>query len=499
MAAPRSLRLELVATLAVVLMMAAVSLSLATELLGGRRHATQQRQRLAEHAQGLAVIAGPLLRTDGSAHGAQVEQVLRPSLGVLGITTIEIHRASDPTPVRLVQLGLPADVPPIALQDGAAARTTADTPDGRVIVDEPIRRFRAGGSTTAPLVLRLVASPAPWTRASDWTEIAILALGIGAVLLLLGFVLVDVQVLRPLRAVQRGVEEVGRGNLQTHVPTEGPREFKQLGDAFNQMTQSLRAQLEQIEAQRARLVRSEQLATVGRIAAGTAHEIGNPLAAILGYVELLLDPRADPPLTGQSRQLLERTQTQLERIQKTIGQLVDYSRPSRGQARPVDVHDAVQRLLALLRHDPRARDADLQVEGDERRAFADPALLDQIVHNLVLNACRATAESDEGARVVVRITGDDDTTVIDIADDGPGVAQDARPHLFEPFFTTAKAGEGTGLGLAVSQGLAESMGGELTLHAARDDEGLGGAVFRLSLPARTAARPDDERAPSADT
>jgi signal transduction histidine kinase len=489
-AAPRSLRLELVATLAVVLMMAAVSLSLATELLGGRRHAAQQRARLAEHAQGLAVIAGPVLHTGGSAHGAQVEQVLRPSLGTLGITTIEIHRAHGDASGRLLQLGLPADGPELALRDGMIVRSVRETADGQVVVDEPIRAFAAGGGASTPLVLRIIARPAPWTREGDWTEIAILALGVGGVLLLLGFVLVDVQVLRPLRAVQRGVEEVGRGNLETRVPTDGPREFHQLGDAFNAMTASLRAQLEQIEAQRARLVRSEQLATVGRIAAGTAHEIGNPLAAILGYVELLLDPRTDPPLTGQPRELLERTRTQLTRIQTTIGQLLDYSRPSKGHFRRLDVADAVRRLLALLRHDPRATTAELtvRVRGDEPvEAYADAALLDQIVQNLVVNACRAASDAEGGPRVVVELSCQDDVTIVDVADNGPGVGDDNRERLFEPFFTTAKAGEGTGLGLAVSQGLAEGMDGTLELRHDRHEEGLGGAVFRLTLPRRTPA------------
>lgn len=486
----RSLRLELVATLAVVIMMAAVSLSLATELLGRRRHESLQLDRLAEHAEGLGVIVGPTLGSaaPGAAHNTQVEQVLRPSLGTMGIASIAIYRVDAERSDQLVELGLPVDAPPPPPAADPSTRGHQATPDGRFVIDEPLRTFgREPGR--AHLVLRLVARPSAWTRASDWSDIAILTGGIGAVLLLLGFVLVDVQVLRPLRAVQRGVQRVAAGDLATTVPSDGPREFRDLADAFNQMTGSLRDKVEQIEAQRERLVRTEQLATVGRIAAGTAHEVGNPLAAILGYVELLLDPRTDPPMPESQRVLLERAQTQLLRIQTTIRQLLDFSRPTQKHAGPIDVKVAAEHLLTLLRHDPRCADVSMTVVAEaDVVATADPALFDQIVQNLVINAARAARAGTASARVIVRAQRGESEVIVDVEDSGPGVPGDAEARLFEPFFTTAKAGEGTGLGLAVSQGLAESMDGTLELHAAQGGA-LGGAVFRLRLAAAIAGAP----------
>lgn len=485
MAAPRrSLRLELVATLAVVIMMAAVSLSLATELLGRRRHEKLQLDRLGEHAEGLGVLVGPTLggTAPGAVHTTQVEQVLRPSLGTFGITTIAIFRVDEQNAELLVELGLPLDVPPPLPVAAPAPENRATTADGRFVIDEPLRTFARKKSGVAHLVLRLVAQPSAWTRASDWSDIAILTGGIGAVLLLLGFVLVDVQVLRPLRAVQRGVQRLAAGDLETTVPSDGPREFRDLADAFNAMTGSLRDKVAQIEAQRERIARNEQLATVGRIAAGTAHEVGNPLAAILGYVELLLDPRNDPPLPEAQRVLLERARTQLLRIQTTIRQLLDFSRPTQKTAEHVDLRVAVERLLTLLRHDPRCKDVQMQVEADERVvAVADPALFDQIVQNLVVNACRAARGGAGMDRVVVRTHREGERAIVEVEDSGAGVPSHARDRLFEPFFTTAKAGEGTGLGLAVSLGLAESMDGDLELYAARGGP-LGGAIFRLRLP-----------------
>ncbi len=484
---PRSLRLELIATLTVVLMMAVVSLSLATELLGRHRHQAQQHARLVEHTRGLAAIVAPLLEPGSPAlREGPVEQVLRPSVGSMGIEAIEVHRhdrtreRSD----RLVSVGLaPPLPPPHADADGRIQAAE----DGRWVVDHAVPVFGPDRRRVA-LVLRVVAYPSPWTRLADWTTTLVLAGGVGLVLLVLGGVLLEVQVLRPLRAVRQAADEVASGRLDAEVPADGPAEFSALADAFNRMTTSLRTQLERNAAQRVSLIRAEQLASVGRLSAGVAHEVGNPLAAILGYVELLLDPRSDPALPEDQRSLLERSRTQLQRIQSIVGQLLDYSRAPSGAAEVLSPVETTERLLALLRHDPRCRDVALTVQGrGSEAASVDPAHFDQVLQNLIVNACRAANDGQGPPAVTVRIDAHDDVITLEVQDTGPGVPDEVRPRLFEPFFTTAAAGEGTGLGLAIAHGLVEGMAGTLvclpTEARAALAPGAGpGAVFVVTLP-----------------
>lgn len=494
---PRSLRLELVATLTIVLMMAVVSLSLAAELLGRQRHEQQQRDRLADHTRSLAAIVEPLLDpgAPASVRGGPIEQVLRGSVGSMGIEAIEIHRRDRQrdrsTP--LLSLGL---APPLDPPAEAASGEAEAGPDGRLVVDRALRIFGPDRHRHT-VVLRVVARPSSWTRLGDWSTTLLLAGGVGLVLLVLGGVLLEVQVLRPLAAVRAAADRVADGQLDAEVPHEGPAEFAALATAFNRMTASLHTLIERNAAQRESLVRAQQLASVGRLSAGVAHEVGNPLAAILGYVDLLLDPRQDSGLDDDQRALLSRTKTQLERISSIVGQLLDYSRPPKGTQSSVPVLDATKRLVALLRHDPRCQSVELRVEGDEEAvAWVDPARLDQVVQNLLVNACRAARQGDDDPCVSLTVTlhregedeGESRRVMIDIADNGPGVPEPLRAQIFEPFFTTADTGEGTGLGLAIAQGLVEADGGTLSLH---DSPGEG-ATFRITLATTGAVAADEE-------
>ncbi|HWB81407.1 MAG TPA: HAMP domain-containing sensor histidine kinase [Nannocystaceae bacterium] len=487
----RSLRVELAAALALVIMLAVVSLSLAGEWLARRRHESLELERLRDHTRGLALVVGPVLAQGGpAAERAEVEQVLRPSIGTSGIASIQLwRRKPDGTLEQVVTLGLatPEAAPPPRFDE--LEGTTFEHGDW-IAVDRPLRAF--GPEAAHPKVLlRVSARRGVWTTTADWREITLLALGIGAVSFVLGVGLLEVQVLRPLAQLEGGVRDVAAGNLQARVAEDGPGELQAFAGAFNDMTAKLAARVQEIEAQRGELARAEQLASLGRIAAGTAHEVGNPLATILGYVELLLDPRHDPALDQQSREMLARVREQILRIQKLVTQLLEYSRPAQSTIAKLALRDVCERMVALLRHDPRCADVELRVVGDGE-ALADAVLLDQVLQNLVLNAARA-AKAEAGAAIVeLRTRVHDDEVTIDVHDTGAGVPDSLRPRLFEPFFTTAKAGEGTGLGLAISAGLVERMGGRLTCLPSGEiaplvASGSPGAVFRVTLRAANPA------------
>jgi two-component system, NtrC family, sensor kinase len=463
-------------------MMAVVSLSLAGEMLAQRRHIGQEEQRLRDHAAGLAIVLAPLLGGSTAGERAEIEQLLRPSIGSLGIVGIEVHRFVGDETATIVALGLAGDVPaarPLADVDGEVAST-----NGWLVVDRPIRTF--GPEATRPrLVLRLLARSSPWTTLADWRETVLLALGVGLVSFVLGVLLLELQVLRPLARLRARTAEIGGGQLDARADLDGPAEVRALAVAFNEMTDKLAARADEVAAQRAELVRAEQLASIGRIAAGTAHEVGNPLATMLGYVELLLDERTEPRLGAEHREMLERVREQTLRIKKLVGQLLEYSRPPRTEPDDVAIAPLVDRVVALVRHDARCSGVAIEVaHGEVGAARADPSLLEQVLVNLVVNAARA-ARSGATPRVEVRCILHDANVVIDVIDNGPGVPTELRPHLFEPFVTTAKAGEGTGLGLAISQGLVERMGGTLACLSGGSPigvEGSPGAVFRVTLP-----------------
>ncbi len=229
------------------------------------------------------------------------------------------------------------------------------------------------------------------------------------------------------------------------------------------------------------LVRAEQLATVGRLAAGLAHEVGNPLGAITGYVELArsrLPVGADPELSGA----LDRIGAASERIDRTVRDLLDFARPTSLTLVPIDLAAAVDAALRLARVQARFRrvDVELLLPPDLPKVLGDERHLAQVLLNLLLNA--GDAMRGEGG---VRIAGEPDGCWPDgaarirlvVADDGPGIAPADLPRVFEPFFTTKEAGQGTGLGLAITQRIIASFGGAV---AAGNAPG-GGAVFTIHL------------------
>ncbi len=219
---------------------------------------------------------------------------------------------------------------------------------------------------------------------------------------------------------------------------------------------------------------AERLASVGKLAAGVAHEINNPLGGILNCLYNIRKGALPPERQEEYFTYME---DGLRRAQKIVRQLLDFSQQREPEFSMNDVNGLVDRVLALTRHAIARKN--LQLHKDAEQAipplFVDPQMIEQVLTNLILNAVQAT---EEGGSITLRTRQVNDRCAIDVADTGSGIPPEARPHIFDPFFTTKSTGEGTGLGLSVSLGIVERHGGQLTVES----EVGTGTVFTVDLP-----------------
>jgi signal transduction histidine kinase len=344
----------------------------------------------------------------------------------------------------------------------------------------------------------LVRTDSTTTPSAPLVRLVALYTGIVALaLLVFAYFSMTRLVVEPIDRLSRAARRVAEGALRLDVPREGARELVELGSSLAQMTERLRADEEALRSKIAeieryaadlsraqeRLVRSERLASVGRLAAGLAHEIGNPLAALLGFEELMLQGGLDE---AEQRDFLLRMQRETERIHHILRDLLDFARPAAPSIAPPapepagSVGDALADVAALVKPQRAFREVELSTDVAARlpRVALSHQRIVQLLLNLLLNA--ADAAPRPGGRVVVRAARlSEDRVRIQVEDNGPGIAPEVKDRLFEPFVTTKGVGEGTGLGLAVCRGLVEAAGGSITVEA----PGAGGARFVIDLPA----------------
>lgn len=224
----------------------------------------------------------------------------------------------------------------------------------------------------------------------------------------------------------------------------------------------------------AQMERSERLASLGHMAAGVAHEIGNPLTAISSMVQLIQRKVTDPAQKDQLAQI----RTNISRITQIVRDLVDFSRPKPVEVAPVYAHVLVNEVIGLLKHDARCRNIRFDMSGVREVPVVDavPDKLFQVLVNLILNAVDATQGNPEPeVRIVVRPVASQ--IEISVCDNGKGIPMELQTRIFEPFFTTKEVGKGTGLGLSVSHHIVEQFGGTLSVSSVP-----GNTEFRISLP-----------------
>jgi PAS domain S-box-containing protein len=224
------------------------------------------------------------------------------------------------------------------------------------------------------------------------------------------------------------------------------------------------------------LIHSERLSAVGQLVAGVAHEINNPLQAVMGFTELLIESEDRPNVRAD----LEQIRADAGRAAKIVHNLLLFARRQTLERSVADFNEIVRSSIALRTFELRSGQIRLEEEysNDVPLIVASREQIQQIIVNLLLNAEHAIRGSGQTGIIVVR-TGrdDDDAAFVEVTDDGRGIPAEAAGRIFEPFFTTKAIGEGTGLGLSVSLGIAEAHGGSLALLPSER-----GARFRLTLP-----------------
>lgn len=223
------------------------------------------------------------------------------------------------------------------------------------------------------------------------------------------------------------------------------------------------------------LLQSEKMSAVGQLIAGVAHELNNPLTAVLGYAQLL----ENETLTGSARDLVTKLYRQTQRTQRIVQNLLSFARQRKPQRMLVDVTRVVDDMFALRAYDLRINNIEVRrdVSSNLPPVMADPHQLEQVFLNIINNAADAMLTATGRGALDVKLYADAGKLIAEFHDSGPGVVDERK--IFDPFFTTKPVGKGTGLGLSICYGIVKEHGGEIVAS----NHSQGGAVFRVILPA----------------
>lgn len=290
--------------------------------------------------------------------------------------------------------------------------------------------------------------------------------------------------LKELECIEFGMQQ--RGFVQNYeterLTKNGEKKLMNLTESYirdenNEIvgrSQILR-DLTDIKMREEQIQQSERLATVGHMAAGVAHEVGNPLTAISSLVQVCQRKTDDEFLQDQ----LKKVRDHIQRINKIVRDLVDFSRPSNKQSEDVQINEIINSAVGLLQHDARCRDVNfkLDLSNDLQRISCVPDQIHQVLVNLLLNAVDAMQEVDD-PKVTISTRQKDGNIEMSITDIGKGIKEEHKSRIFEPFFTTKEVGNGTGLGLSVSHGIINKMNGSIQVESTYGE----GTSFNIQLP-----------------
>jgi signal transduction histidine kinase len=480
------LRLQIVLALAGVILVAYVPLFFAiAQVTRGTSLAYRDDGARSLGRAVAAHVAGVRL-TDPSA----LERTIASHVGEGGALAIGVY---GPNGELYASRGTEAELsllkPPARPYGEAATRVTSSSGRAMDVV--------LPSGTDAAVLVRVRAEDDPARTAQLVRGIALYMSVFALALLVFAYIALTRAIVRPIEQLARAADRVATGGRDIDLPSSGAREIAELGSSVRSMTarllkeeQALRSKVEELTTTtkrlgetREQLAGSERMASIGKLAAGVAHEIGNPIAAIMGMHDLIDDAETSVEVRAD---FLKRMRKETERIHVVVRDLLDYARPEEGppSMRPARalVAEVVDDALSLVRpqKDFKAIDTHLEIDPDVAVALS-PQRLTQVLLNLLLNAGAALSAGSNDKRRSVTVRGKklgDGMVRIEVEDDGPGVPKDIAPRIFDPFVTTKDVGAGTGLGLAVCRGIIEGAKGKIFV----DPEHTDGARFVVELP-----------------
>jgi hypothetical protein len=355
------------------------------------------------------------------------------------------------------------------------------------------------------------------------------------VLIIFGSFLLSRVLVNPIKDLVRLTKRISDGDFSESIAVTNKNEIGQLIESFNRMIarlrenqdslgnylESLESTNKQLKEAQEELVRTEKLASIGRFAAGVAHEVGNPLGAILGYTSIL---RKEGIGREESEDYMKRIEREIERINKIVRELLDFARPSKFEIREVDINKIIESTLSLLSYQKDFKNIETRLDLQSNLPWikGDESQLSQVFINIILNAIDAMPnggklqiqtgghvidyfyddlfqrtypprrksdpeesdysylrKSDPFPTLLTKFSKGDRLVKVRISDTGSGIKKEDLENIFDPFFTTKAPDKGTGLGLSISLKIVESLGGEIRVES----EERKGTTFEIYFPA----------------
>jgi len=283
--------------------------------------------------------------------------------------------------------------------------------------------------------------------------------------------LISKSISEPIRKLHEGTEIVISGNLSHKIKVYANDEIGQLSTSFNKMTMDLHGTYNQ-------LVHAEKLGAIGKLSASIAHEFNNPICGIRNVLESLDNKRANDLLNNDDRKFVSLAIKDCDRMADLIRKLRDFYRPSSGRVLTLDIHEAIDEILFMIKKQLKQRNIEVEKHYELKTPNIEviPDQIKQVLLNLMQNAEDAILES--GGRITISTKSLDNYVVIQISDTGGGITDEDIKSIFEPFFTTKSAVKGTGLGLSICYGIIKSHKGDINVESKVDK----GTTFTITLP-----------------